>query len=419
MRALSRFLMAVFTLLMAVAVLGCIAASATFAFDFGWTRGANNAARWTYALVGVALDLLKSGLPIFGARAWHERNQTRAAACWLVFAVLTCLSLWCAYGTTATQLAENFANKVVAKTIQASKETALDRLRKERDALSFSETSAEAVKTAEDAVATAAAQADAERARGGCRDLCRQREKDEREARAALLKAQADRAATVKAAALDAKIEAAQRDADDPDRRKTANKEADPQSASMAKVLGVDQAVIAAVSLTIFAIAIELGSGVGSWLVFGHGPLPEREALVAQPPAVLVPIDRAGAQDLQPISEQPADIIARFFREGVRQKRYGRVQSETVWTAYKRWCIARDMPYVSHAMFGRLARWPKERSGNVWYVGCELIEQRAKLAQAAKPKALPRLGAMAKGVPAASGEPVTVEPGDDRLPMAQ
>ena len=78
---------------------------------------------------------------------------------------LTGLSLWCAYGTTATQLAEKFANQAVASTAQSSKKTTLDRLRKQRDALTFTETSAEAVKTAQGAVSTAAEQAAAERTR--------------------------------------------------------------------------------------------------------------------------------------------------------------------------------------------------------------------------------------------------------------
>jgi hypothetical protein len=55
--------------LMAIAVIACIAASATFAFEFGWTRGATEVYRWTYAIAGVALDLLKSGLPLLGATA--------------------------------------------------------------------------------------------------------------------------------------------------------------------------------------------------------------------------------------------------------------------------------------------------------------------------------------------------------------
>src|SRR5262245_8394016 len=78
-----------FLLVLAVAVLGCIAASATFAFEFGWTRGATDIHRWTYANAGVALDLLKSGLPIFGALAWQERKPARAVICLMVFVVLT------------------------------------------------------------------------------------------------------------------------------------------------------------------------------------------------------------------------------------------------------------------------------------------------------------------------------------------
>ena len=368
--------MPAFRLLMALAVLGCIAASATFAFEFGWTRGASDVHRWTYALAGVALDLLKSGLPIFGAMAWHDSRPARSLACWLVFAVLTGLSMWCAYGTTATQLAEKFANQAVASVAQTSRQTALDRLRKQRDSLAFTETSAETVKTAEDAVAAATAQADAERARGGCKDLCRQREKEEREARAALLKARTDRAATIKAADLDAKIAAAEAALDAVD-VKAAVKEADPQSASMAKAIGADQNLIAALSHAVFAIAIELGSGVGFWLVFGHGPAPRRED-PERPPApstALVPIDREGAQELQVIDERPEEIIERFFLEVVRPRLNRRVQSMAVWSAYKQWCADRDLDPVSHAMFGRLARWRKDRIGGVvYYLDCELAE---------------------------------------------
>jgi hypothetical protein len=395
-----------FRLLMAVAVLGCIAASATFAFEFGWTRGASDIHRWTYALAGVALDLLKAGLPIFGALAWHESKPARSFACWLVFVVLTCLSLWCAYGTTATQLAEKFATQAVATVAQSSKQTVLDRLRKQRDALTFTDASAEAVKTAESVVATAAARAADERKRVTCGEVCKKWEKDEQAARIALLKVQADRAATIKANDLDAKIAAAEAALAAVDVREVV-KEADPQSASMAKAIGADQNLIAALSHVVFAIAIELGSGVGFWLVFGHGAPAQREDLVA-PAAALTPIDREGAQELQVIGERPEDLIERFFREGVRPKRYGRVQSEAMWKAYKQWCIDRDLPYVSHTMFGKLARWPKERSGNVWYVNCELVEGSRELVPASKQKALPRLGAMATS---GAREPVEIKRG--------
>jgi hypothetical protein len=297
------------------ATFACIAASATFAFEFGWTRGATEVHRWTYALAGVALDLLKAGLPIFGAVAWHESKPARAFACWMVFFVLTALSLWCAYGTTATQLAEKFANQAVASSAQSSRETTLDRLRKQRDAITFTETSAEAVKTAEAAVATATEQAAVERARGGCKDLCRQREAEERTAREALLKALQNHAATVKAADLDGKIAAAEEALNKVD-VKAATMQADPQSASVAKAIGADQNLIAALSHAVFAISIELGSGVGFWLVFGHGaPSRRRHETDRIASTVLVPIDRGGAVDLQVIDDKPAEIVERFFLE--------------------------------------------------------------------------------------------------------
>jgi hypothetical protein len=391
-----------FRLLMAIAVLGCIAASATFAFEFGWTRGATEVHRWTYALAGVALDLLKAGLPIFGALAWHESKPARAFACWMVFVVLTGLSLWCAYGTTATQLAEKFANQAVANTSQ-SRETTLDRLRKQRDALTFTETSAEAVKTAEAAVATATEQAAVERARGGCRDLCRQREAEERTAREALLKAQQNHAATVKAAALDDKIAAAEHALSQVD-VKAATMQADPQSASMATAIGADQTLIAALSHAVFAISIELGSGVGFWLIFGHGaPNRRREEIELATSNALVPIDRKGAVDLPAIDEKPEEIIARFFLEAVRPRLNGRVQSVAVWSAYQAWCEQqRGYAAVSHAMFGRLARWRKHRAGGtVWYLDAELAEGYVGLAPVGAPKALPDPATIIKGTPTA------------------
>ena len=45
---------------------------------------------------------------------------------------------------------------------------------------------------------------------------------------------------------------------------------------------------------------------------------------------------------------------------------------------------------MSHAMFGGLARWLKERlGGTVWYLDCELAEGYVGLAPACEPKALP------------------------------
>ena len=97
--------------------------------------------------------------------------------------------------------------------------------------------------------------------------------------------------------------------------------------------------------------------------------------------------------------EKPGEIIERFFLEVVRPRMNRRVQSIVVWSAYLQWCADRGLePPVSHAMFGRMARWRKDRiGGTVWYLDCELAEGYANLALAREPKALPRLGPMVKG----------------------
>ena len=248
----------------------------------------------------------------------------------------------------------------------------------------------------ETAVKAAADQVKTERDRGGCKDICRQREADERTALEALRKTQADRATTIKAAQLDASIAEAEAELGKVD-VSAAVKETDPQSASMAKAIGADQDLIAALSHVLFAVAIELGSGVGFWLVFGHGGPGARrdEAQAAATSTALVPIDRSGAQDLEIIDETPADMIERFFLEVVRPRLNGRVQSLAVWSAYGRWCADRSRESLSHAMFGRLARWRKDRiGGTVWYLDCELAEGYRD--PAPSPRSLLRLGAMAK-----------------------
>ena len=360
-----------FRVLMGIAVLGCIAASATFAFEFGWTRGATEVHRWTYALAGVALDLIKAGLPILGAMAWNE-SKPRSLACWLVFAVLTGLSLWCAYGTTATQLAEKFADQTVASTTQAAKQRKLDRLLEDkRKQLPYTVTSEEVVRLANEKSATATNQriaecGEANEKRG---PLCKGKETAETNAKDAATKAATDRAATVAADKLAADIEQAEAELAKVD-VKTAAMEADPQSASMAKAIDGNQHRIAAISHAIFAIAIELGSGVGFWLVFGHGAPSTRRKDVEPSVAstALVPINRSEAVDLQVVEEKPEEIIERFFAEVVRPSLNRRVRSLAVWSAYAAVVCrprigARVACHVRAA--GTLAEGPDRRDGLV------------------------------------------------------
>jgi hypothetical protein len=74
-------------------------------------------------------------------------------------------------------------------------------------------------------------------------------------------------------------------------------------------------------------------------------------------------IDPGSPQRLYPIDEKPGDTVERFFLEVVRSLLKGRVRSLVMWEAYIQWCTHRELEACSHAMFGRLARWDKDRIG--------------------------------------------------------
>jgi hypothetical protein len=138
-------------------------------------------------------------------------------------------------------------------------------------------------------------------------------------------------------------------------------------------------------------------SGVGFWLVFGHtGPGRRDRRVEVDPPSQsteLVPVDPP--RKIIPIDEKPADIVERFFLEVVRPALNSRVRSLVMWEAFQQWCADRSIDVaISHAMFGRLARWQKGRIGGaVWYLDCELAEGYA----VQEPKALPRPRLIAEG----------------------
>lgn len=375
-------------LALAFVVLVCIACSMVFAFEFGWTRGATTLHRWAFAIVAAGLDAFKTALPILASHAIATAERGKAACAWAAFIFLTVMSLWCAYGTSSVQLAERMADQTAAKTSQSAEQATLDRVRAQRDAMPpFVETLPEAVQAAQAAVTAASGQADAERARGGCGDLCRRREGEERQARVELQRLQQNRAMSVKAADLDAKIEAAERALRAVDVR-AATKEIDPQSASMAKAVGGDQDVIAAISQGVLAIAIEIGSGLGFWFLFhgaGAGRRPEPETASSAAP---------GRAQLEP--DTPRQMLEHFFGAVARFSMNDRVQSVGMYAAFVQWCGDHRLEPMSHAMFGRLAQWPKAKIGGVvYYLDCDLAEGYAS--QIMRPEDLSRPNVSTRG----------------------
>ena len=115
----------------------------------------------------------------------------------------------------------------------------------------------------------------------------------------------------------------------------------------------------------------------------------------------MVPTIDRSAEEACIVEEKPEEIIERFFLEVVRPRLNRRVQSIVVWSAFGQGCADRGLEPVSYAMFGRRARWRKDRIGGmVWYLDCELAEGYAGQAPLREPKAPPRLGAVVKSTPA-------------------
>lgn len=370
-------------------VLGCIAISAVFAFEFGWAKGATDVHRWAFGLAGGGLDLLKAAMPIVAAAAFLARDRAKGLAAWLVFVLLTVMSLWCAYGTTASQLAERIGNKAIEVTKRADAKGMIERLKAERLALpAFEFATADSIKSAEDAIAAArgaieAADRAVAQECGKVGDNCRRRQGEASERRAELAKAIEgknkairDKTATDQAAAIEARIAKAEADLASVD-VKVAEVDADPQAASMSKATGWSEQSIALFSHFLFAVGIEAGSGFGLWLLMGHG------AHSAPVPAAKAEDDETDEEDVEeaqeapePTAVDPAPVLgsrAHFFKDCVMPDDSDRVSSAIVYRAYQGWCKQIGVEPVSSQVFGRDPPWPKEKiGGTVFYLNCRM-----------------------------------------------
>jgi hypothetical protein len=122
--------------------------------------------------------------------------------------------------------------------------------------------------------------AEEESVRGGCHQICQQRQGEAAAARKALQEVQDNRSATVAAAELDANIKTAQRDVEDTSRQKSAAKDVNPQATSIGKATGLSGNIVALVGQVMIAILVEIGSGFLPWALFGHGKREENPELL-------------------------------------------------------------------------------------------------------------------------------------------
>lgn len=356
--------------ILGLVVIGCICISVLFAFEFGFAKGATPLFQWAYGFACGGLDLLKSAMPILGAAALAARQRIKASMCAAVFCFLVVMNLWAAWGTTAGQLNERMGAKAAITSDQNLKQARVDRLRAEKVS-AYVPTTQATVDAAKSLVMSAEAQATVEcgPGRGGRGRRCREREEDVRNARKALMKVEQEFASTALAKELAARLRAAEADLAAVD-VKTVAKDVDPQSASIAVLFNIERSTAELIGHWIFAIGIEIGSGFGLWLVFGHGT-PRREP-IAEPVEVEV------------LPTQPTTISERdrFFKECVFPSPGNRVAHSDVYTAYVRWCYANEIRPMSKQAFGRDPVLAKDKIGGVvYYLECDLAPMAALVPQ--------------------------------------
>lgn len=366
-------------------ILGCVVISALFAFEFGWSKGATEIHRWAFGLAGSGLDLLKAAMPIIGAAAFAARDRMKGLAAWFVFVLLTIMSLWCAYGTTASQLAERIGNKAVEINRQSEARATLERLKAERRSLpSFEIATDDSLKAAETGIRAAenaveAADRAVTQECGKVGENCRKRQAEATDRRAELAKAIAaktamirDKAATMKAEALDAQIRAAEAALASID-IKTVAIDPDPQAASMSKATGWSEQSIALFSHLLFAIGIEAGSGFGLWLIMGHG-VGRRDDLEASDTEDEPEAETPNIPAPVPVDSAPVlGSRAHFFKECVMPDQSDRVSAAIMYRAYQGWCQRIGVEPVSAQVFGRDPPWQKEKiGGTVFYLNCKM-----------------------------------------------
>ena len=378
-------------------VLACAAASSYYAFEYGQIRAGDPSIALYLGGAAAALDLLKCGLPILGS---YTSNRLQQVAAMYGFAVLTIFSLWCAMSLNAAQLADKIGAKAQATTARSDAEGTLSRLRDERKTLpAFDFATDDSIQAAKDAVKAAEDAIKQECGKVG--ENCRKRQADATQRRAELSKTIRDKAATDQAKDLDHQIKDAEIIASKVD-VKTAVKSADPMSDSMAKVLNVSTDTIQLVGTIIFALTIEVGSGIGVWLVFHSRPhrieiieqvVPKRQLAPQQP----VVSGQNHQVVLAPLSSSSDQIRDRFFNQCLIPASGHRVSGSALFAVYERWCRDNGHEPMNIHAFGREAPWEKRKiSGVIYYLDARVIEAYAErsLRVVADNSSEPRLGKM-------------------------
>jgi hypothetical protein len=336
-------------------LLGCLAAflgagSVALAARYGY-KGANTLVDGSIsAAVFGAIALCAFLLHGVAVRLWLERHRLGAAVIGVIAVAALFVTFTNSLGAIAARGDTTLAERAKAVDTRKDDRAELARLRAERSAMTFVPATAETVSTAREAVKAAERSRKAE-----CRDgdptqrgkECRTREKAESTARETLTTMIANKAATDRAAGLDADIRALRQRLDGG----TAVANANPLGAALEAMLGAGAAALTAWQQAVVAAVFELClvAVMVAFELLGHRkalaglPEPRQPAATVIPPArPALPPPRKARAKISPATK-PSTVKA-FLRDHLFPSDDGeRMDIMAMVRSYRAWCAKKGV----------------------------------------------------------------------------
>ena len=119
-------------------------------------------------------------------------------------------------------------------------------------------------------------------------------------------------------------------------------KSVDPQAEALAKLTGLTPETVRLLLAILIAALIELGSGLGFWLISGDA--------MARQPGEVVKAEQAPAE----LARVEGDcIVERWANEALARRKGAHVSARDLRAIFKAWCIERDLEPAKPTPFGR------------------------------------------------------------------
>jgi hypothetical protein len=322
--------------------------------------------RWLYGVLFGVLDVLKTVLPLIAAAAFAAGARAKGMTALLVFGILTVLSLTASVGLYATTKNEMVGD---AKAAHARYQDAVaTRQKAEADLAALGE-----VRPAGDIAGDIGALK---------RDRLYDRSKqctdatatDSRELCAKFARLEGETSKAAEAARLRQEIEQIRGTLAKMDIG-AAMRAVDPQAEALARlvslVVPVSPETVRTALAILVALLVELGSGLGPWLVSPsvgprRRPAPDEAQPSPEAPQTAAPVTVLEAVDVPPAAEPAGEeAVRRWAAVAVARRKGAFVPAKEVRAAFEAWCGGEGIKPLNPTAFGRAMGTLGFRSGKV------------------------------------------------------